>query len=311
MYFLLKVLILWVEIDSLASNPMEIALQTLENLILNQEPAKGEEFPKIPGPDKSDRVCIVGAGPSGVHMALKLKKLGFENVTIFEKTGRIGGKSYDIQYQGVPYPMGTVFFEPNYFDNFIPLARDYNVGDVKELPPAGLWTRNQASSNITLPVYYLQVLSKFTKSQDPLTNVGFLLTKIIKYIGLVNNVKYNIHTSTRSFFDRLHKELFGDYDGDIMLKPSKEVMERTRGTFLEFLKREDLEPLKVIFKTTHELQGYGWIDEVSALYGLIWNTPKFMFAYARRIMRLPSVEPLLIGIMRYWQPIEFLKFIYV
>ena len=105
--------------------------------------------------------------------------------------------------------------------------------------------------------------------------------------------------------------MFGDYDGDIMLKPSKEVMERTRGTFLEFLKREDLEPLKVIFKTTHELQGYGWIDEVSALYGLIWNTPKFMFAYARRIMRLPSVEPLLIGIMRYWQPIEFLKFIYV
>ena len=100
---------------------------------------------------------------------------------------------------------------------------------------------------------------------------------------------------------RLHNELFGDYEGDIMLKPSEAVMERTRGTFLDFLKREDLEPMKVIFKTTHELQGYGWIDEVSALYGLIWNTPKFMFAYARRITRQPLTEPWFIGIVRYHQ----------
>ena len=31
---------------------------------------KGEEWPKITGPQKTGRVCVVGAGPAGVHMAL-------------------------------------------------------------------------------------------------------------------------------------------------------------------------------------------------------------------------------------------------
>ena len=26
--------------------------------------------------------------------------------------------------------------------------------------------------------------------------------------------------------------------------------------------------------------GYGFVDEVSALYGLIWNKPKYMYTYA-------------------------------
>ena len=127
-------------------------------------------------------MCIVGAGPSGIHMALKLKKLGYQDITIFEKTGRVGGKSYDINYKGVPYPLGTVFLEPTYFDNVIPLAREYNVGDIVPLPPLGFWTANNGNSNITGPRYYVAELSKFTNSQDPMINIGFLVTKIGEYI---------------------------------------------------------------------------------------------------------------------------------
>jgi len=218
------------------------------------------------------QVCIVGAGPSGIDMTLKLKKLGYKDLTIFEKTGRVGGKSYDINYQGVPYPLGTVFLEPTYFDNIVPLAREYNVGEVIPLPDVSFWTANNDNSSLSLPLYYVTELSKFTKSQDPVINIGFLVTNIIKYI-------------------RLHKELFGDYEGDFMLKPSNAVMRRIRGTFIQFLKRENLEPLKIIFKTSHELQGYGYLDEISALYGLLWNKPKFMNFYALRSLRVPKSEP--------------------
>ena len=83
-----------------------------------------------------------------------------------------------------------------------------------------------------------------------------------------------------------------------MLRPSEEVLQRTRGTFLEFLKREDLEPMKIILKTTNELNGYGYIDEVSALYGLLWNQPKFMYAYALRLLQQPAAEPYIIGIFK-------------
>ena len=85
----------------------------------------------------------------------------------------------------------------------------------------------------------------------------------------------------------LHKELFGDYEGDIMEKPKPSTMNRIRGTFLDFLQRENLEAMKVIFTTSQVIAGYGFIDEVSALYGLMWNKPAFISTYAFRILRVP------------------------
>lgn len=46
---------------------------------------------KIRGPKScNDRIAVVGAGPSGVHMAYLLKKKGFKNIKIYEETSRIG-----------------------------------------------------------------------------------------------------------------------------------------------------------------------------------------------------------------------------
>ena len=47
-----------------------------------------------------------------------------------------------------------------------------------------------------------------------------------------------------------------------MKKPSVAVLERTRGTFLQFLTREDLLPLLPMFLAAHTVKGYGYLDEV-------------------------------------------------
>ena len=47
-----------------------------------------------------------------------------------------------------------------------------------------------------------------------------------------------------------------------MKKPSVAVLERTRGTFLAFLTREDLLPLLPMFLAAHTVKGYGYLDEV-------------------------------------------------
>ena len=60
----------------------------------------------------------------------------------------------------------------------------------------------------------------------------------------------------------VHQELFGTYEGVLMKKPSMEVLERTKGTFLEFLTREDLLPLLPMFLAAHTVKGYGYLDEV-------------------------------------------------
>ena len=47
-----------------------------------------------------------------------------------------------------------------------------------------------------------------------------------------------------------------------MKEPSLEVLDRVRGTILEFLTREDFLPLLTIFLTSQTVQGYGYLDEV-------------------------------------------------
>ena len=44
-----------------------------KSLVENPPPPLGPAFPEIQGPKPSDRVCIVGAGVAGIHMALELK----------------------------------------------------------------------------------------------------------------------------------------------------------------------------------------------------------------------------------------------
>lgn len=94
-------------------------------------PSKGTPFPTIAGPKPNDKVCIVGGGPAGIHMASSLKERGFQNLIIFEKTGRVGGKSEDIIIDGFYRPLTTVFLTADYFDTVVPLAQKYGVGELR------------------------------------------------------------------------------------------------------------------------------------------------------------------------------------
>ena len=40
-------------------DPIQAALNTLQDLILNQDPPKGEVFTKIPGPSKNEKVIYI------------------------------------------------------------------------------------------------------------------------------------------------------------------------------------------------------------------------------------------------------------
>ena len=116
-------------------------------------------------------------------MALKLKKLGHKDLTIFEKSDRVGGKAHDTNYRNTTYFFGAVFVEPSYFDNLVALTREYIDGEITTVPEPEMWLQNRGGTNISLPQYYILELSKFTNTRDPLVNAAFLVTKLIKYIG--------------------------------------------------------------------------------------------------------------------------------
>ena len=106
----------------------------LKALLNDTTPPKGEPFPQISGPRQDENVCIVGAGPAGIDMALRLKDKGYSKITMFEKTGRVGGKSYDTNINGVYRPQGTILITSEYFDNLVKLAKRYHVGELKAIP---------------------------------------------------------------------------------------------------------------------------------------------------------------------------------
>ena len=138
---------------------------------------KGEEWPKIAGPQKSGRVCVVGAGPAGVHMALRLKEKGYTRVDLLEKTLRVGGKCEDIAHGGVPNPQGASFVAASYFDNLIPLAKKYGLGEVVKTPSINFWATNSASdpgSQLSTAAFMLGTLKEITNSSSPEVNLGAL-----------------------------------------------------------------------------------------------------------------------------------------
>jgi hypothetical protein len=73
---------------------------------------------------------------------------------------------------------------------------------------------------------------------------------------------FNILLQAGVRYIKLHKELFGTYEGDLMPRPSAAVLHRVRGSFLDFLTRERLLPLEPVFNIALTVPGYGYLDEV-------------------------------------------------
>lgn len=72
------------------------------------------------------RIAIVGAGASGLTAAHTLRDLGYENIVVFEKESRPGGKVESYEYEGHIYELGAVWLGASYKKN-LALAEEYGV----------------------------------------------------------------------------------------------------------------------------------------------------------------------------------------
>ncbi|OWF42302.1 Polyenoic fatty acid isomerase [Mizuhopecten yessoensis] len=68
----------------------------------------------------------------------------------------------------------------------------------------------------------------------------------------------------------------------LMPRPDRAKLAATNMTFAEFLRKHDIKILKAIFLPAAIMQGYGHVDEVSAVYAMIWLTPNFLTNLLRR-----------------------------
>src|SRR5712692_6611605 len=85
---------------------------------LAAHPARGASMQQINGErSRTPTVAIVGAGMSGLLMGIKLKEVGIESFTIYEKADRLGGTWRENSYPGLSCDVASRFyaysFEPN------------------------------------------------------------------------------------------------------------------------------------------------------------------------------------------------------
>ena len=89
---------------------------------------KGEPFKTIKGPKcLNSKIGIVGAGPSGVHMAYELKQKGYTDVTILERSNKIGGKAETFFYRKAEMPLAVVLWTGDYETTLVPLLEKFGL----------------------------------------------------------------------------------------------------------------------------------------------------------------------------------------
>lgn len=160
---------------------------------------------KIPGPRRlTDKIGIVGAGPAGIHMALLLKRKGFKNIEILEKTSRIGGKSQSISYRGAIHEMGTVYISPDY-TSIHELLKTYMPNDKIPFPPASIW-----KDNLDLPVEFNRYAGEYVMKE-------VLFRKATKMEVVMEIMK------AITIYENLHQQILGTYEGEMMPEPSTKV----------------------------------------------------------------------------------------
>ena len=138
-----------------------------------------------------------------------------------------------------------------------------------------VWVRNfalrdgsiQNPNKLTGPEFIIQQLKNITGNNDTNYNIEQFLIAVVKYA-------------------ELHYDLFGTYKGSLMQEPSESVMEKISGTFEEYLDRNGLKVLVPLLERTNSAQGYGYVSEIGAIYGLMWNTPQLLLSYGLQTLQI-------------------------
>ncbi len=175
------------------------------------------------------KIAIIGAGISGLTAAHTLKKLGYNDITLFEARDRVGGKVHTLEKDGYLYELGAIllFKQSKIIRN---LAKEYNQPLTKRSKNSLMYSKGKLISAAQC------IRDKFGIMDMIMSN--FRLYRIV---------------SRCKCFDTPG---FTGVDPDLYVN------------FEEYAKKNKLDPLAYIFGPTALAYGYGYIDQVPSMYYL-------------------------------------------
>jgi oxygen-dependent protoporphyrinogen oxidase len=183
-------------------------------------------------PRFGDPIAVIGAGPSGLSAALKLKELGYTNVTVFERENRVGGKVHTLNANGLAAELGAVFASPDYTE-VLRLAQQFGVRYAEYTTPR--FTLDEQGRKLTAEQF---LGSRYTLAQ--------LQAAVAAYASVL--------TSYRPYFDQ---NGFADLPDELTTK-----------TFQQFADEKGFAPIAELAKSIIVGFGYSHYDTMPAIYGM-------------------------------------------
>jgi len=206
------------------------------------------------GPPRKEKICIVGAGLSGLHLGWLLKRRGYENTVVFEENNRTGGKAFTllggVGGDGITREAGAAFLSTDYYE-VRGLIQRYN--QTEELVSVSKEIHFHWNSTVGRGTQWANdLVSQYTGKTDPAVNNAIVGAALQKYF-------------------KIHAEIFGNYKGRFPPKPQN--MSNINGTIVDFLKNNQLEVLHTFFYQFFTMQGMGILDDMPLYYVLKWCNP--------------------------------------
>lgn len=181
---------------------------------------------------KDARIAVIGAGASGLTAAHQLRQLGYEDLVVYEKRDRVGGKIYSYTYQDTVFELGA-FWAGEGYTVTDELAEAYDVEFRTE--EVEFLVRNADGIEYELTDYVVKTNGWWT-----------LFRNLLAYQKVQK--KFSYLTEAGGFFQIDNEDLYL--------------------SFADFSKKYGIEALAAGYRPFWIGCGYGYYEETPAMYVL-------------------------------------------
>jgi hypothetical protein len=225
------------------------------------------------GRARQEKVCVVGAGSSGVHLAWLLKRRGFNRTVVFERNDRLGGDIFTLDKgspggDNITRELGAAFLSPDYEEVRALLARYGQSEEPISVEHMMRFHTTRAAPNGTTvdtaesaKAWYGAWVGRILNTTDPAAQTAAVSAALQRYTDI-------------------HSSIFGaTYKGRFPPRPvSPSALARLNCTGEAFLENNGIGVLLPLMYQFFVMQGMGLLKTMSAYYMLKWCSPKSLAA---------------------------------
>jgi len=243
-------------------------------------------------PKPTDRVAIIGAGPAGVSMASYLIAKGFQSkqITIFESSDRVGGKSCTVHHPDPVNPSRTIPTDLGAF----------NLG-VGYPHVEALWAKYGAKESDYSYEMDRMVYNLKNEAEGTLEDYIYGQVKTVGCCAKKSQEEVQLYEGVVRYL-RIYKSIFGNSPYYFQAELPQDKLEPLLIPFSEWIKKNHFEVLLPFLTFAITSQGYGSLDSISTIQAMWWISPKVLAGVIQPKRHPVTKEPILSWFFRPgWQ----------